>query len=734
MPGSKSRSRPSTPSLGAQVAEQKDPAPKRPKGAGKRVKGVTVASSSHPISDNAGPPKKPVSVHRCRFVDWVPSAVHVAKFSHDGRRLAVARADAGIEIWTQDEGWRLLQRIMGHKDRSVTGLAWCGERLISVGLHGQVTGWDLDKLSPALVEDTYGGAAMCCAVDRTGENLAVGCEDGSVRLFTVNEDGVVYKKALEGQTGHVMSLAWTSDGESLFSGGSESTILRWKVGSGRSSLRISVETRDKQPTIVWCLQALQDGSLASGDSLGHVQVWEGQHGTLLHSFQSHRADVLTLVEDPIRSAIFAAGVDHKVVMFQWVQTNGLETSKAVKRGKWVYSCHRRQHTHDVRTLAITGELLVSGGIDTQLCLYNTNKFDQATKPVYKLMPFPETSCVCISRATRRLLARHAHSLELWQLGTADDATEDAVEGSQMALKRKPSRLLQLQSRGKSIVRCSAMSADTTFIAFADADAAKLFKVEYTASGTVANVEELGSPAGLHSSVMVLTFTSKALLCATVDGRIQVVNLDSNTVMHTLDHRAQGGSPAAICSLAVSADEQWLASGDQANGIHVFNIDTMQHQVRLPAFESAHSALGFHDSLSSSMLVVACWSGHFYHYNVEERALKEYAAPNRNRIPRPRLSGMAFNPASPDITVFFSASFMCSVHMSSAASSGQKSKRSKQTTSSGTDVEEKYVIIDRYRPILHMDFLDPSTLVVVERPWLQVMESFPGTLQRKVYGT
>jgi hypothetical protein len=48
------------------------------------------------------------------------------------------------------------QRIMGHKDRSVTGLTWCGDRLFSAGTHGQVTEWDLDTLSPRLVRDLLG--------------------------------------------------------------------------------------------------------------------------------------------------------------------------------------------------------------------------------------------------------------------------------------------------------------------------------------------------------------------------------------------------------------------------------------------------------------------------------------------------------------------------------------------------------------------------------------------------
>ena len=56
-----------------------------------------------------------------------------------------------------------------------------------------------------------------------------------------------------------------------------------------------------------------------------------------------------------------------------------------------------------------------------------------------------------------------------------------------------------------------------------------------------------------------------------------MDLDTNAVVHTLDHR-QGDAPVPLTTLAVSADEQWLASGDGANGIRVFNLDTMQLHV------------------------------------------------------------------------------------------------------------------------------------------------------------
>jgi hypothetical protein len=41
---------------------------------------------------------------------------------------------------------------------------------------------------------------------------------------------------------------------------------------------------------------------------------------------------------------------------------------------------------------------------------------------------------------------------------------------------------------------------------------------------------------------------------------------------------------------------------------------------------------------------------------------------------------------------------------------------------------------RYNSMLYMNFVDVHEMVVVEQPWLNVVATFPGSLQRKVYGT
>ena len=41
---------------------------------------------------------------------------------------------------------------------------------------------------------------------------------------------------------------------------------------------------------------------------------------------------------------------------------------------------------------------------------------------------------------------------------------------------------------------------------------------------------------------------------------------------------------------------------------------------------------------------------------------------------------------------------------------------------------------RYQPMLLFDFLGDDRALVVERPWLRVIDHFPPTLQRQRFGT
>ena len=55
-----------------------------------------------------------VLVHRCRFVEWVPSGIEALQLTPDGQWLAVARSDASIELWHSEPPTWHLEKVRPH--------------------------------------------------------------------------------------------------------------------------------------------------------------------------------------------------------------------------------------------------------------------------------------------------------------------------------------------------------------------------------------------------------------------------------------------------------------------------------------------------------------------------------------------------------------------------------------------------------------------------------------------
>ena len=102
--------------------------------------------------------KRPIDIHRCRFVDYIAPSVTSLQFSHSSNtkhpvpqdlRLACGRSNGDIEIWNPRHNWVLEQTLKGGENRSIEGIVWCTReegqmRLFSYGSSSYVTEWDLE--------------------------------------------------------------------------------------------------------------------------------------------------------------------------------------------------------------------------------------------------------------------------------------------------------------------------------------------------------------------------------------------------------------------------------------------------------------------------------------------------------------------------------------------------------------------------------------------------------------
>lgn len=247
---------------------------------------------------------------------------------------------------------------------------------------------------------SQGGSVWCMSPSPMGRYLAIGCEDGHVRIVDVQEnrfellagsrsarragDGSIQGIAntLDRAKTRIVSLAWgppkrkpsrrkpivtaarhsasESDSEDddddedqweetyILGGTTHSSALIWNLSTGRVENKMLVDKSKNEQTIIWSVAILQDGTLVLGDSLGHVTFFDAKNRTMLAGgrFTSHGkgADVLTICVGSTGKTVYSAGLDQKVIEYTLVGKGQQE--------KWINTGTRRLHAHDIRALAI----------------------------------------------------------------------------------------------------------------------------------------------------------------------------------------------------------------------------------------------------------------------------------------------------------------------------------------------------------------------------------------------
>ncbi|TFK57442.1 WD40 repeat-like protein [Heliocybe sulcata] len=396
-----------------------------------------------------------LSVHRCRFVDYTPSAITALAFpplplpSVKGKKpaprkalrfgtLAVGRANGNIELceWTGTENqleapqaWVVRKTLTGPYPSKVDTLAFAMRypdllgrdevptleelRLFSAGGGSELVEWDLEKGCVKRTIPSHGGSIWCLAPNPASTLLALGCEDGSVRILSLADDSIMHHRHFDRVKSRLLSIAWgppvprqmtagekpssessDEDDDSLddwsdswiVTGGSDSSLRKWDFASGRVVDRMGTDKIRGERTLVWAVAVLGDSTIVSGDSLGMVKFWESRTCTQLQSFQGHGADALCLTIGPEGTTVYSSGVDQKITQFSLVKTGNPEKSILRSNSRWVQSTSRRMHSHDVRALAMwppyttvppshkrilpidVAPILASGGLDMSVVL------------------------------------------------------------------------------------------------------------------------------------------------------------------------------------------------------------------------------------------------------------------------------------------------------------------------------------------------------------------------------
>ncbi|KAK7064410.1 WD-repeats-region domain-containing protein [Favolaschia claudopus] len=603
-----------------------------------------------------------LALHRCRFVDFNPSPITALavppfslpsptkKLSTFGKQplrfgtLAVGRANGNIDLydWTGAEGdlqsaqaWALRTTLVGPYPSKVDSLAFAIRypddvsaeavpmlsqlRLFSSGGGSDLLEWDMSRGCVRRTIASQGGSIWSMAVNPSSTLIALGCEDGTVRLLSLASDTLTHHRRFDRVKCRILSIAWgpptprpastqknaddSSDEDEdawadtwLVTGGSDSSLRKWDVATGRPLDRMGTDKVRGERTLVWSVGVLGDGSIVSGDSLGMVKFWDSRTCTQLQSFEAHGADVLCLTVDPTGTAVYTSGVDQKISQFCHVKTSSGEKSSS---WRWIQTCSRRMHSHDVRAVVIwppytplppshkrqfpmdVAPILASGGLDMSVVVtpaaLPTNTVVKIVNPIststhstfedsyhrrlaYSSGP-SSTSAVKIAREARLLCCARDAGLSIWRINRKPSASPDeepaAVDEANAAGWEK---VLDMELNVQTNILATAISSNGRWLALSDLYESKLFSLSFTPEDSIRpkRVRDFSAvlrahlpPKSVSTGSLAFHFTpdsSKLVIATAVGSHILIIDLGAEDeqprVLRRFDHHRHGSSIAS----------------------------------------------------------------------------------------------------------------------------------------------------------------------------------------------
>ncbi|NWQ84018.1 UTP4 protein, partial [Columbina picui] len=205
----------------------------------------------------------------------------------------------------------------------------------------------LARLSTSCAVDGGGGPIWSMAANGSGTRLAIGCEDGSVKLFQVVPGGIQFERNLDRRKGRILCLSWHPS-DSHIAAGSIDILRVLDVSSGQTVQRIMVNyhvQKVQRECVVWSVIFLASSTIVTSDSFGRVQFWDWQRGTLVESHTVSTSSALSLAVSEKEDSIIvgtSTGATYQLQLLP-VRVGSLEK-------RWVRTKPFQHHTHDVRAV------------------------------------------------------------------------------------------------------------------------------------------------------------------------------------------------------------------------------------------------------------------------------------------------------------------------------------------------------------------------------------------------
>ncbi|KAM7535193.1 hypothetical protein Aperf_G00000096383 [Anoplocephala perfoliata] len=346
------------------------------------------------------PPPK-ISFDGLPFCDYIPRSITSLARNKNGLIVA-SRLDGSIDIYDENDSFYLIHHIPSWSLTSIESVCWASERLFATGGEGRIFELQLFSIHPKASVLLPGGVPARCLTSDS-DILVSGNDGGYVNIIDITDGRLELKSCLASLDDKIVALALDASNRKIVAvsdAKGKVCIFRLEPESLLSTYAVGDEYATK-PTIVWSLLFVGN-SLFSGDSRGHVSIWDVEVGSLVSTFKTHAVDVLALTVSTNQKTVFAAGVDPLIRRFDLCRTE--------RSSHWQPSGDLKAGHRDIRCLIFVGE-----GESTGLRSFNTDSdylVAAGNDSRLRLLPCPQANLGDKTRLSRHQLINNDPSTKL----------------------------------------------------------------------------------------------------------------------------------------------------------------------------------------------------------------------------------------------------------------------------------------------------------------------------------